>query len=370
MSPRNNRKYLLALLLFPACTAETTELVDENAASLVGPCIRHAQCASHVCDVYQDTDRGPGRCIPEEEVHYVGREGADVETCERATGVRRDPFCQIRDAVSALGNKKVIRAEPGFYLPFHIGSRAEVTLHGPAGEGGIAQVTEEDTGGSSVRGGANVVLDGLEIGKYSYGAGLRCEGAGTRLFVRRSQILTDTGTGLRTKDCDLRLDRTLLSGLRGAAELVNTKYRVENTVVTGVSEATAIRVSGGSGSFRFVTVFGNMQEQAIPGAFDCGRTSVVLEDSIVFGNRLGPSGSQLAGACRLSRVVVGRTDGFVSSGAIRKDPVLKGHVLPRNETNLGCCIDKAKADPQIWTDYNGSPRPRGRGYDIGAYEAR
>ncbi|MRG95040.1 hypothetical protein GF068_24420 [Polyangium spumosum] len=123
--------------------------------------------------------------------------------------MRSDPFCQIRDAIPALGEgKKVIRVAPGFYMPFHVNGGEPFAVHGPAGEGGIAHVTEEDVGGMSVRGGAHVVLDGLEIGRYSYRSGLRCEGPGTRLIVRRSQIFTDTRAPLHSNGCDLWLENT------------------------------------------------------------------------------------------------------------------------------------------------------------------
>ncbi|MDI3287748.1 hypothetical protein [Polyangium sp. 15x6] len=239
MSPRNVLKYLLVILFFPACSggdpesftedpeflAEETESLAEDVSAIArrcevgsdcaaglgcvqgvcSPCNRHAHCASDVCDLYQG-----GRCIPERDVLYVGRKVVvDYEECERATGARHDPFCQIRDAIPALGSgKKVIRVAPGFYLPFHVSAGEAFTVYGPAGEGGIAQVTEEDVGGLSVRGGANVVLDGLEIGRYSYRSGLRCEGPGTRLVVRRSQIFTDTRAPMHSNGCDLKLEHT------------------------------------------------------------------------------------------------------------------------------------------------------------------
>jgi hypothetical protein len=140
----------------------------------------------------------------------VGRSSVShYEECERATGARRDPFCQIRDAIPALGGgKKAIRVAPGFYLPFHVNGGEPFSVYGPAGEGGVAQVTEEDTGGLSVRGGAHVVLDGLEIGRYSYRSGLRCEGPGTCVVVRRSDIFTDTRAELSSNGCDLELENT------------------------------------------------------------------------------------------------------------------------------------------------------------------
>lgn len=225
MSPRNTLKYLLAILLFPACSGENPEAIGEDVSALARSCAsasdctggfgcvegvcsackRHAHCASDVCDVYQG-----GLCIPEKEVLYVGRhQVVDYTECDNATGVRDDPFCQIRDAIPALGaGKTVIRVAPGFYLPFHVSDGEVFAIHGPAGEGGIAQLTEEDTGGASVSGGAFVVLDGLEIGRYSYGAGLRCEGPGTRLVVRRSQIYTHPLRPMQSNGCDLVLEDT------------------------------------------------------------------------------------------------------------------------------------------------------------------
>ncbi|MDI1478392.1 hypothetical protein [Polyangium sp. y55x31] len=232
MSPRNSLQYLLVFPLLPACAgpdpeslAEEPEFIAEDVSAIArrcevgsdcagglgcvqgvcSPCNRHAHCASGVCDLYQG-----GRCIPEKEVLYVGRASVShYEECDDATGVRHDPFCQIRDAIPALGNgKTVIRVAPGFYLPFHVSHGEVFSVYGPAGEGGIAQVTEEDVGGLSVRGGARVVLDGLELGRYSHSSGLRCEGPGTRVVVRRSQIFADTRAPMHTNGCDLRLEHT------------------------------------------------------------------------------------------------------------------------------------------------------------------
>jgi hypothetical protein len=232
MSLQNNLKYLLAFLFLPACgvedpdfMGEETEYLDEDVSALArscraptdcaeglgcvqgvcSACNRHAHCASDVCDLYQG-----GRCIPEKEVLYVGRRNVShYEECERATGARNDPFCQIRDAIPALGcGTNAIRVASGSYLPFHVSGGEPFTVYGPAGEGGIAQVTEEDTGGVSVRGGAHVVLDGLEIGRYSYRTGLRCEDPGTRVVVRRSDIFTDTRAELSSTGCELTLEHT------------------------------------------------------------------------------------------------------------------------------------------------------------------
>jgi len=231
MSPRTALEYLLISFVFPACTGEDPEYdpeepeyLDEDVSAIArrceastdcaaglgcvsgvcSACNRHAHCASDVCDLYQR-----GRCILEKEVLYVGRSSSGIEECDHATGVRDNPFCQIRDAIGALEEgKRVIRVAPGFYMPFHVNGGDAFSVIGPAGEGGIAQVTEEDVRGSRVRGGADVVLDGLELGRYSHGAGLRCEGPGTRLVVRRSRIYADTRAPFHSEGCDLRLEHT------------------------------------------------------------------------------------------------------------------------------------------------------------------
>jgi hypothetical protein len=149
------------------------------------PCGLHADCESDVCDVYADTPGGRGQCIPERSVLYVDGHSAYGGSCDEAgrTGARGNPFCSINGAVSAAGgDRAAIRVYPSTYFPFFVAGK-RVTIHGPAGEGGVARVFEEDLSGSRVRDGAEVVIDGLEMGGPLV-SGVRCTGDAGRASRR------------------------------------------------------------------------------------------------------------------------------------------------------------------------------------------
>jgi hypothetical protein len=359
------RALLGAVACLAACGGEVrgddVNDVDMAREELRASCARHADCASETCDVHR------GRCVREAELVYVDRR--DV-ACATGDGSKSRPVCTIGEGIArTTAERSAVRVRPGQYFPFHVSDRA-VSLYGPAGEDGDAEVTEEDVGGSRVGANATVLVDGFNLGRHSR-FGIECAGGAltTSLTVRRSQTMSDVGVGMRVTGCVVRVDRTRMSGLYGAIQYTDARYVVTNTVVTGVSERTAIVVRGGAGRFELVTVVNNGDPAlAHAGAFDCGTTPVRIEDSIVFGNLHGAGGSQLTGACRLERVVVGTHDGTTARGAIRLDPELAGYTLPRTPANLACCIDRAASSP-VRTDFDGTPRPQGPAFDIGAYEA-
>ncbi len=93
-----------------------------------------------------------------------------------------------------------------------------------------------------------------------------------------------------------------------------------------------------------------------------------MSDTIVFANS-SFAGSQLdLAGCTLGANVVTGLDG--APGAVLLSPVFMGAVdfrlVPGNADDLACCIDKATVGPAL--DVTGAPRPRGAGYDVGAYE--
>ena len=348
-------------------TVETSDAIRSGCTpSTPGGCTRHADCPSLICDTY--AGGGRGRCIQEARALYVSASCRDPDL---ATGAKDDPFCRINQAVSAAAAlaKDVIRVMPGFYLPFAVAGQ-KLSIFGPAGEDGIAQVFEEDAGAANVRDGADVLVDGFALGGPTHSA-VRCTSA--RAVIRRSTLRSDVGdAAFITTACDVELDRAEIRTYLGAILFTDTLYRVTNTFITGSSERVAIRISGGQGSFRFVTVTGNYKETTPDGPFDCGAAPVSIQDSIVAGNRVyGDTGSQFRGACELQRVVVGQGDSSASAGAVHLDPMFEdGYRLPRNADNLACCIDRGpRMAGRLLRDIDGTQRPQGPRTDLGAFEA-
>lgn len=329
----------------------------------LAPCTRHADCASGLCRHATGSPDAGGACVAEARVLYVdrGRCGGDND------GSRARPFCTIGAALAQVDDtRRHVRIYPGFYPPFTAAGVA-ASLYGSDPGGPPVDVTEEDYRGSLVDAGADLLLDGLVLGRHST-VGLRCQG-GSHLVVRRAEVASDTGVGLVATGCTLRVDRARLSGRDGALRLVDSSYLVTNSLVTGASERSAVVLDGGSGRVLLSTITGNGDPSAAAPAVTCTGPAA-LADSIVFGNARGPGGSQLAGACRLARVVIGADDPFAAAGAIRLDPdVDAGPVLRRTAGNLACCIDRAPVREAIAADLAGAPRPQGARFDIGAAEA-
>jgi len=59
-----------------------------------------------------------------------------------------------------------------------------------------------------------------------------------------------------------------------------------------------------------------------------------------------------------------------ATGAIMMTPTFVGaddfHLLTASVPNLDCCVDRRSPGPSL--DVDGSARPRGPGFDIGAHE--
>jgi hypothetical protein len=352
----------------PPSTEREDAPVGQLDEALGALCERHSDCASDLCDSHVSTRLGIGFCIPESRVLYVdptdcafGEEGGD--------GSRDDPFCLIRSAVQAADDtRRFVRVYPGFHFPFGVLAK-QVSIFGPDPDEGVAEVTEEDVSGSTVGEGSRVLLDRLALGRHSR-FGVRCSGgdAGASLDIRRSEILSDLGVALIASGCDVRLDRDVVAGFRGGLQLAGARHLVTNTAVTGAVDGPAVLVNGGTGQFLLTTITGNGEPGVELPAVRC-LTQVQLEDSIVVGNSTVASGSQLEGDCRLARVVVGSSDSIGSPGAIRLDPELDGFRLPRTPANQACCIDRAPIRPFVRADIEGTPRPQGVRFDIGADES-
>jgi hypothetical protein len=131
---------------------------------------------------------------------------------------------------------------------------------------------------------------------------------------------------------------------------------VHNTVV---ASGHAGIVVGGEGGVSGITIRNNIlaynASYGVQMDSDCPTGRVSVDTNVIFGNRSGT----VEGGC--SRVVVGRNFGsnprFVSYA--RRNLALAAR---------SPALNRARADSAPGSDIRGNRRPRGRGYDIGAYE--
>lgn len=363
----------LVLASISACGSEATVEGDHETAGATSAhpkakidvdglgCRMHADCESQVCDTF--AQGGLGACVKPSRVLHVSSKC----TSEIGSGTPSDPFCRIGDAVSvaATSEHDVVRVMPGTYTQFFVSGQS-LRIFGPAGEGGVARVFEEDSGAARVGHRSDVLLDGFELGGPTH-SGLIC--AGSRVVVRRSTLRSDIGGGaLRATGCDLMLDRVAIRTYMQAVALTDTQFSIVNTFAGESNERPTLVLRNSSGEIRFSTLAALQEFPS--GTVDCGDARVLIRDSIVAGNGVFPqSGSRFSGRCQLDRVVVG-DDPITGQGTIHLTPVLEdGYRLPLIRPNFACCIDQAGPDkPPRW-DIDGTARPQGKRSDLGAFEA-
>lgn len=324
-------------------------------------CTAHDQCASDTCD--RDAAPGAilGMCVPAAAVVYVDRA---APACETGDGSRAAPVCEISAALSRITpGRRAIRVYPGHYFPF-AASAITVRVFGPGD--GTAIVGEEDIGaGVRVTSGARVLLDGLTFAT-SVRTGVLCDTSELKLV--RGEARGDN-LGISAIDCALVVDRVRASGLfRAGLSIAGGTYRVTNSYFRGGDRPAVVFTGAATGTFAFNTVAGG--GEISPGGIDCGTSSRLITDSIVYGNFPAAGGAQTIGACTHARVVVGTGDTRPVLGLIRLDPDLDDDGRLRDTPqNHACCIDRG--GPLVWSarrDYDGTPRPQGPHSDIGAHE--
>lgn len=346
-------------LTMPACAGSCIE------------CQTHADCPSLVCDDYLRSGSG-GTCVPASSVVYVDNRGGACSV-SGSGDTPATATCTLSEALLRIDGtqKRVIRVMPSAadYGSLVIDGKS-VTIFGPAGQGGSAQIQGNGTVGALVvKGAAAVVINGLNVTRGR--AGIFCQGGAASLTLRHANVTGCSDIGLLISDCALELDRVLIAdNANGALGISGSQgYSVTNSfIVRNRSLALpAIKLASSvPGVFRFNTVADNTSEAAA--AVECGSSRITLSDSIVFRNsRIGNSQIQ---SCQLRTTAVGRTDGALG---IREDPSFApagglDYALEASPLSNGCCIDRSASTAR--TDFFGILRPRGRSSDIGAHEAR
>lgn len=200
--------------------------------------------------------------------------------------------------------------------------------------------------------------------------------------------LANSSTNVFASGGSLTLDQNQLIGPGDGLYIAAGAYFVTNNFIVD-SGHLGVQLNS-SGTFAFNTVARNgvvAGGQAWGVGCPSGPNSTVIESSIVWGNGVAASmNTQFSGNCVLINVVAGTTE--TNAMAIKKDPSFIAidsmtphdyHLKANDAANsgaTGCCVDVVKMtlDGGIAKlpdhDVDGTGRPKGAGWDVGAHEVQ
>lgn len=341
------------------------------------PCRKHRECVrSGICQddsgVVQRAGLTKGQCLPEREVIFVDGNRCPVAG---ATGEKDRPFCDVAAAISATtGEYLLIRPRnSGMYggVTISQGTRRVLVGAGPKGAPLLSSVT-------ATAAGTEVLLTELVLS--SSGTALGCT-SGATLRLLRSSVL-DSGTAVDAQGCQhLEIaESQILKSRRQAIRIgAGTKtYRVVGSLISDTLATPAVSLTAlATGVFAQNTLVNNGTPGLDGGAISCEGPARLADSIIVQNGRslrvdgMGrPLGSQLVGACKLSRVVTGLDVLSITGAGIFALPDLDTQLrLMDTPNNEACCIDKA-ALCESKLDFFDNDRPLGSACDLGAHELR
>ena len=335
-------------------------------------CRGSADCASGVC-------AADGSCVASANVINVdnmkcnGGKGAD--------GSLAHPYCEARDALSALGGKTFVRLA-GSGAPYAnlsvMNDGVTVTLVGPGpGATPAATIMGGSHTGLFISGTNDTIgVDGLDIIGGNGRSDIYCSapaGAKSSLRVVRASLHGGGDVGIFARRCDLTVDRSRIGpdNEGGGVSIQGASYAITNTFIAGNIDGAAVTLSDdATGVFAHNTVFGNVNLAGV-GGIECGMGAPkAITASIVWLNdKMG--GSQLSGACAvttsdLDETVAGTGNQMLAPNFV--DDVSYDLHLDATKDN-SCCVDKVPTS-MVDHDIDGAHRPRGAAWDIGAHELK
>jgi hypothetical protein len=352
------------------------------------PCRSATECQSKLCSA-------DGSCAPVAEVLYVDNKNGSCTGIDHR-GTIDDPFCTLRDAVSAAttGGKTQISVAPSAksYAALSLSLADGLTSLTIAGGGsqpsetrieGLSTEPAISVSGGGTGGKLAVSLRNIDLQGGTKSSGIFCE-KGAELSVSSVRLHDSGSDGITANGCSVNVDASQIFGSKGSGlYLSGSTYALSNLMIwsNGVS-GIALGV-GNSGSMRFLTVYANGSRTSTqPAGIDCGATPLVLEHSIVFDNWSSASGSysldaQLVG-CTPQNVVT--SDKLATSATYKTaidfvnplSPNLASidlHLIKDSPKNRDCCVDKVQQSPLAY-DIDGTSRPQGPAADIGAHEVQ
>jgi hypothetical protein len=366
---------------------------DQTAGSCV-PCAKNDDCASGLCVTSTMSCEDPTNLV------YVQSTGM---SCPTGTGAGKldDPFCKLQTGINqgATMNKTVIVLGGTYAENITIAPMGTYVLHvigigqpvlAPSSAGPALQINNSSQT-------AGITLDGLTIQNAtgSSGSGIVCNGntstsSSTTLKVLRSTIRNNSAIGLNIIGCDITVDQTTVAmNAGGGVNLAFNSFTVQNTVVWSNGSSTSS--FGGltmmnPGTTAVIVNSDFIANQNMTGAMGvsglgCAGTPIVF--NIVVRDNSGvmmemnsgvckPNYSAFVGAALVTGVMGNQDLTTCPSTSLFQNP-MAGNFHPTAGTppctlvNDGTAMFGGVNAPAY--DIEGTMRPQGGAFDIGAYEA-
>jgi hypothetical protein len=396
------------------------ENVCENGACRA--CTSHGDCPSGIC-------LDSGGCAAEATVTYVDNGGMDVTSCQTnrpmRDGTQAKPYCNIQEALDASRNTIKVSgsAQPYGAVTVDEGNGSPVHIVGPGvGVAAAARVFALANDALTVNvsnapAAMTIIIDGLDIGGstgLNVNHAVRCTRSGASpvsLHLRGSFLHHANGELVDATDCNVSIDRSRLANsvtfgvvvdkgsltlrrsrieqnLGGGIELKGgPTYSLQNSMIFRNNGVALKFDNNAAGTLSFLTVAENGALNS-EGAIDCGSDTNkprLVEYSILALNArtAGANGTQIKGnQCVFQNVVAGSAETSNAAGIVKLDPVFASTTAPfdyrlktGDAANVTCCVDKvapasvdggAAALPS--GDVDGTARPKGAAWDVGAHE--
>jgi hypothetical protein len=353
-------------------------------------CAANGDCDSKLCDLPS------GACIAQSDIVYVnGANDSGQTSCSDTgkDGTQLKPFCQISTALTLVGvsNKHyvLVAGSSNQYDGFEITStNGTLTIIGPGKDAAttarvrpavanVDTILIDPSGSTPV----SLAIFGLVVAGGGNGRALSCDDGGAGVPVLRvadCAFSTSTKAAVYINKCNATITESRMSGAAQGIYLgSNSQYFVQNCFF--FNNSTGVDFETINGEFTFNSIGNNAATSGVT----CN-AAAVISNSIVFNNKMNGN-SQFNGStnCSLIAVVTG-TDNAPSSGKIQLPPAFVGtndlHLDVTAGANLtanqACCIDQIlgtgpspSPSPLPAIDIDGSKRPKGAHWDIGAHEA-
>lgn len=344
-------------------------------------CKANSECASGAC-------RADGVCAQATDIVYVDNKNPNCPGMRAGTSA--DPFCQVAEALNSPLSTIFVVGSGTEYNAIAVTTALDKHIVGPGrdaatqakfSQAALPALEVSPSAGTAKLSAAGIVLIGAVATPKP---GLRCVPSGSgvaQVSVVRSVIRDSGGTAVESSNCALTLDADdIYNNSLGGIAIAGSTYTISNSLIWhnghGINPTTpGLRLdSAATGLAAFNTIADN-RYVGNPSGVDCGGAAHAIVASIVVQN-IAPAGTQFAGTCTFTDVVVGTTEtaantskldpAFVSTSNFRLD-MTAGTAKTANEA---CCVNKlttGTTDHDV--DHNPRPRPAGGNWDIGAFEA-